>query len=83
MCAFEGIRKRNSTFNVTGIQQACNKMPLLGTDLENILDRFFLDYNLPSIKNPPSSYSHLARNLVHSGLRYVKSCQHFYSHDTS
>jgi hypothetical protein len=27
-------------------------MPLLGTDLENIIDRLFLDYNLPSIKNP-------------------------------
>lgn len=27
-------------------------MPLLGTDLENVLHRFFLDYNLQSIKNP-------------------------------
>jgi hypothetical protein len=27
-------------------------MPLSGTDLESILSRFFLDYNLPNLKNP-------------------------------
>jgi hypothetical protein len=52
MSIFQGIRKPNSIFSGTCIQETYNKMFLLGTDLESILDNFFLDYYLPSLKNP-------------------------------
>jgi len=41
-------------------------MSVSGTDLESILDRFFLDYNLQNLKKiHVRPYSHPPRNLVH------------------